>query len=54
MISMVETCDLNSLQAVQDFGEHPLYYICCIFATVVGAIARLIAADCRKNEEKTK
>ena len=36
---MVDTCSLDSLQAVQNFGEHPLFYICCIFATVVGAIA---------------
>ena len=42
---MVETCDLNSLQAVQDFGDHPLYYICCIFATVVGAIAGATASS---------
>ena len=42
---MVETCDLNSLQAVQDFGEHPFYYICCIFATVVGAIAGATASS---------
>ena len=42
---MVDTCSLDSLQAVQNFGEHPLFYICCIFATVVGAIAGATASS---------
>ena len=39
------TGSIDSLQAVQDFGEHPLFYICCIFATVVGAIAGATASS---------
>ncbi len=42
---MVDTCSLDSLQAVQNFGEHPLFYFCCVFATVVGAIAGATASS---------
>ena len=36
---------MDNLQAVQDFGEHPLFYFCCVFATVVGAIAGATASS---------
>ncbi len=42
---MVDTCTPDSLQAVKDFGDHPLFYICCVFATVVGAIAGATASS---------
>ena len=41
----IATHSMDSLQAVQDFGDHPLFYICCIFATVVGAIAGATASS---------
>lgn len=39
------TSNPDSLQAVQDFGNHPLFYFCCVFATVVGAIAGATASS---------
>ena len=44
-MTAIATHSLNSLQAVQDFGDHPLFYICCVFATVVGAIAGATASS---------
>lgn len=34
----------STLQDVQNFDQHWLFYICCIFATVVGAIAGATAS----------
>lgn len=44
-MNLLNTCNPSDLQAVQDFGEHPLFYFCCIFATVVGAIAGATASS---------
>ena len=44
-MTAIATHSLNSLQAVQDFGDHPLFYFCCVFATVVGAIAGATASS---------
>lgn len=42
---MLDTCSLDSLQAVESFEQHPLFYFCCVFATVVGAIAGATASS---------
>lgn len=42
---METVCNPDSLQAVQSFGDHPLFYFCCVFATVVGAIAGATASS---------
>lgn len=34
----------DTLQSVQDFDRHWLFYICCIFATVIGAVAGATAS----------
>lgn len=34
-----------TLQSVQNFDQHWLFYICCVFATVVGAIAGATASS---------
>lgn len=36
---MDQVCNPDGLQAVANFEQHPLFHFCCIFATVVGAIA---------------
>ena len=35
----------NSLQEVKSFDEHLLYYMCCTFATIVGALAGASASS---------
>ncbi|MBR7109649.1 MAG: TRIC cation channel family protein, partial [Akkermansia sp.] len=35
----------HSLQEVQSFDEHLLFYLCCTFGTVVGAIAGASASS---------
>lgn len=40
-----DTCSLDSMQSVASFEQHPLYYFCCVFATVVGAIAGATASS---------
>ena len=40
-----DICNLDSLHSVASFEQHPLYYFCCIFATVVGAIAGATASS---------
>ncbi len=39
------TTATEALQAVQNFDQHWIFYICCIFATVVGAIAGATASS---------
>ena len=41
----LDTCSLDSLHSVASFEQHPLYYFCCVFATVVGAIAGATASS---------
>lgn len=45
MLLIASLFDSTDLQNVQDFGEHWLFHICCIFATVVGAIAGASASS---------
>lgn len=41
----LESCRLDGLESVASFEQHPLYYFCCVFATVVGAIAGATASS---------